>query len=149
MSSRCKTVPCAETWDTYLGGIEVPKLSCASPHGFPSTSARCALQTRLTTNGHLATYFAARGHRCASQSRFSGMGSNSGPRLLFSIEAPTVSAMPMRTDVLATLDSPSSTPCGSEVHGPYRACVKSISRTPILPACVLNSSLGSLCLLPV
>jgi hypothetical protein len=82
----------------YLGGSEVPKLGCASSHGFPSTSAICALQTRLTTNGHLATYFASRGQCRASQSRFPEMGSNSGPRLLFSIEAPTVSAMPYAND---------------------------------------------------
>jgi hypothetical protein len=95
----------------YLGGSEVPKLGRALSHGFPSSSVICALQTRLTTNGHLAMYLAARGQRRASQSRFPEMGSNSGPRLLFSIEAPTVSAMPTRTDIFATLDSPSSTPC--------------------------------------
>jgi len=78
----------ARTQNVYLGGIGVPKLGCASPHGFPSTSAICALQTRLTTNGHLATYFAVCGQRCASQSPLSASGSNSGPRLFVIIAAP-------------------------------------------------------------
>jgi hypothetical protein len=73
-------------------------MSRGSSHGFPSTSAICALQTRLTTNGHLATYFASRGQCRASQSRISEMGSNSGPRLLFSVEAPTLKAVPYADD---------------------------------------------------
>ncbi len=74
--------------DAYLGGIKVPNVGCASSHGFPSTSAMCSPQTRLTTNGHLATYFAVRGQRCASQSLLSANGSNSGPRLFVSIATP-------------------------------------------------------------
>jgi hypothetical protein len=71
--------------DAYRGGIEVPNVGCASSHGFPSTSAICVLQTRFTTNGHLATYFASRGQRCASQFLLSASDSNSGPRLFVSI----------------------------------------------------------------
>jgi hypothetical protein len=74
--------------NAYLGGMEVPNVGRASSHGFPSTSAMCALQTRLTTNGHLATYFATRGQRSASQFLLSASGSNSGPRLFVSITAP-------------------------------------------------------------
>jgi hypothetical protein len=85
--TRCTTRH-AQTHNAYLGGIEVPKLGCASSHGFPSTSAICALQTRLTTNGHLAMYFAVRWHRRASQSLISASGSNSGPRLFIIIAAP-------------------------------------------------------------
>jgi hypothetical protein len=76
--------------DAYLGGIDVPNVGCASFHGFPSTSAMCALQTRFTTNGHLAAYFASRGQRCASQCLLSESESNSGPRLFVSIAAPVL-----------------------------------------------------------
>src|SRR5271154_1125781 len=68
--------------------MEVRKVGRAVSHGFPSTSDLCWSQTRLTTNGHLATYFAARVQRCASQSLLSKVGSNSGPRLFVSIAAP-------------------------------------------------------------
>ncbi|HWO37555.1 MAG TPA: hypothetical protein VNO32_52935, partial [Candidatus Acidoferrum sp.] len=62
----------------------------AFSHGFPSTSALCVSQTRSTTNGHFATYFAGRRQRFASQSVLSRSGWNSGPRLFVSTAAPTL-----------------------------------------------------------